>query len=277
MWVNRGSGSIWLVIDDAMDAFESCLQVAMTMLKKLSHQFNVCANIQESNASRTILHLFRIVAPYSSNIFNQQPNYYPEHGSSVTVSTIPPGISKVARHCCHRSFSLSIDAVECQSCSRNARCEHQGNGYCCRCLFPYLGSGLRCERAGKTAGCSRPFYYCFFLSMQTENYPVVGNINGTINGQQIDAQLQGYAYIEDGRIHNSLYNMPFIYSNFQQLSPLFNTITWLFGTIHRFSDPIENGFALTGRGERDPSKEFYDDLFRGCRQSFGHRSSSRSG
>ena len=79
-----------------------------------------------------------------------------------------------------------------------------------------------------------------------ENYPVVGNINGTINGQKIEAQLQGYAYIEDGRIHNSLYNMPLIHSNLQQLSPLFNTITWLFGTIHRFSDPTENGFALTG-------------------------------
>lgn len=79
-----------------------------------------------------------------------------------------------------------------------------------------------------------------------DNYPVVGNINGTINGQKIEAQLQGYAYIEDGRIHNSLYNMPLIHANLQQLIPLFNTITWLFGTIHRFSDPTENGFALTG-------------------------------
>lgn len=40
--------------------------------------------------------------------------------------------------------------------------------------------------------------------------------------------------------------MPLIHSNFQQLIPLFNTINWLFGTVHRFSDPIDNGFALTG-------------------------------
>ena len=80
-----------------------------------------------------------------------------------------------------------------------------------------------------------------------ENYPVVGKINGTVNGQEIGAELQGYVYIEDGRIHNSLYNMPLIHSNLQQLIPLFNTITWLFGTIHRFSDTIENGFALTGK------------------------------
>jgi hypothetical protein len=62
----------------------------------------------------------------------------------------------------------------------------------------------------------------------------------------IDTELQGYVYIEDGRIHNSLYSMPLIHSNLQQLSPLFNTIAWLFGTVHQFSDPIENGFALTG-------------------------------
>lgn len=74
----------------------------------------------------------------------------------------------------------------------------------------------------------------------------MGKINGTINGQKIDAELQGYIYIEDGRIHNSLYNMPLIHANFQQMNPLFNTITWLFGAVHRFSDPIENGFALTG-------------------------------
>jgi hypothetical protein len=74
----------------------------------------------------------------------------------------------------------------------------------------------------------------------------VGKINGTINGQKIDGELQGYVYIEDGRVHNSLYNMPLTHSNLQQLTPLFNTISWLFGTIHRFSDPIENGFALTG-------------------------------
>ncbi|CAF3615117.1 unnamed protein product [Adineta steineri] len=146
---------------------------------------------------------------YSSNIYQHLPqNSYREHATSPSTTTIPP------------------DAIECKSCSRNARCENQGNGYCCRCLFPYLGSGLRCERA--------------------ENYPVVGKINGTINGQQIDVELQGYVYIEDGRIHNSLYNMPLIHSNFQQLLPLFNTINWLFGTIHRFSDPIDNGFALTG-------------------------------
>jgi hypothetical protein len=75
---------------------------------------------------------------------------------------------------------------------------------------------------------------------------VVGKINGTINGHKLDSELQGYVYIEDGRIHNSLYNMPLIHSNLQQLIPLFNTINWLFGTIHRFSDPIDNGFALTG-------------------------------
>jgi hypothetical protein len=74
----------------------------------------------------------------------------------------------------------------------------------------------------------------------------VGKINGTINGQKIDSELQGYVYIEDGRIHNSLYNMPLTHANLQQLTPLFNTINWLFGTIHRFSDPIDNGFALTG-------------------------------
>lgn len=75
---------------------------------------------------------------------------------------------------------------------------------------------------------------------------MVGKINGTINGQKIDSELQGYVYIEDGRIHNSLYNMPLTHSNLQQLTPLFNTINWLFGTVHRFSDPIDNGFALTG-------------------------------
>ncbi|UJR28460.1 hypothetical protein I4U23_009700 [Adineta vaga] len=153
--------------------------------------------------------LVPVQSPYSSNIYQHQPqNYYYEHVSAPTTSTIPP------------------DAIECKTCSRNARCENQGNGYCCRCLFPYLGSGQRCERA--------------------ENYPVVGKINGTINGHKIDSELQGYIYIEDGRIHNSLYNMPLTHSNLQQLIPLFNTIHWLFGTVHRFSDPIDNGFALTG-------------------------------
>lgn len=147
--------------------------------------------------------------PYSSNMFQHQPHYYhPAHATSPSTTTIPP------------------DAVECKTCSRNARCENQGTGYCCRCLFPYLGSGLRCERA--------------------ENFPVVGKINGTINGHEINSELQGYIYIEDGRIHNSLYNMALIHTNFQQLVPLFNTINWLFGNVHRFSDPIENGFALTG-------------------------------
>lgn len=74
----------------------------------------------------------------------------------------------------------------------------------------------------------------------------MGKINGTINGQKIDSELQGYVYIEDGRVHNSLYNMPLTHGNLQQLTPLFNTITWLFGTVHRFSDPIDNGFTLTG-------------------------------
>jgi len=138
---------------------------------------------------------------------------------------------------------VCLDAVECKTCSRNARCENQGTGYCCRCLFPYLGSGLRCERAGKF------LIELLLFSSSThklENFPVVGKINGTINGQEINSELQGYIYIEDGRIHNSLYNMPFIHTHFQQIVPLFNTINWLFGTVHRFSDPIENGFGLTG-------------------------------
>ena len=82
--------------------------------------------------------------------------------------------------------------------------------------------------------------------MLSENFPVFGNINGTVNGHTIEAELQGYVYIEDGRVHNSLYNMPLLHSHMQQIIPLFNTITWLFGTPHRFSDPIENGFSLTG-------------------------------
>jgi hypothetical protein len=143
-------------------------------------------------------------------MFQQQNQpLQPEEPTSPPTTTIPP------------------DAVECQTCSRYGRCEYQGNGYCCRCLFPYLGSGIRCEKA--------------------ENYAIVGKINGTINGHTIDAELQGYVYIEDGRIHNSIYNMPLIQSNLQQLMPVFNTLSWLFGTIHRFSDHVENGFALTGK------------------------------
>lgn len=51
-------------------------------------------------------------------------------------------------------------------------------------------------------------------------------------------------------MHSSLYNMPLIYSNLQQMVPLFSTVHWLFGAIHRLSDPIENGFALTGETKR---------------------------
>jgi hypothetical protein len=94
---------------------------------------------------------------------------------------------------------------------------------------------------------SKLFFYSSICTLiLIENYPVVGKINGEINGHKLDSELQGYIYIEDGRIHNSLYNMPLIHSHLQQLIPLFNTINWLFGAIHRFSDPIENGFALTG-------------------------------
>ncbi len=37
---------------------------------------------------------YLILAPYSSNMFQQQPqNFYPEHATSPSTTTIPPGIN----------------------------------------------------------------------------------------------------------------------------------------------------------------------------------------
>jgi hypothetical protein len=65
----------------------------MMRLKKFLHQYNVNI-IDFSLSNENIFVFFLILAPYSSNVFQQQPqHFHPEHATQSPPTTIPPGIS----------------------------------------------------------------------------------------------------------------------------------------------------------------------------------------
>jgi hypothetical protein len=62
----------------------------MMMTKKVLYQNNVRNPYSEPMNNKSF---FVILAPYSSNMFQQQPqNFYPEQATPPSTTTIPPGI-----------------------------------------------------------------------------------------------------------------------------------------------------------------------------------------
>lgn len=73
----------------------------------------------------------------------------------------------------------------------------------------------------------------------------MGPLYGTLNGYTIEEQeLQGYAFVADGRAYTSLAKIiPDIGYDLQSLMPVGDALAWMFA---KPADGAQNGFQLTG-------------------------------
>lgn len=106
----------------------------------------------------------------------------------------------------------TCDSIGRRKCSSNALCEDTRMGYCCKCNADHYGNGINCW---------------------LKNYParVAGSVNGRVNDEEINAQLQSYIVLPDGRSYTAVNPLSeqsgYALQTAQMIS---NAIGWLFAS-----------------------------------------------
>lgn len=110
-------------------------------------------------------------------------------------------------------------------CNINAVCTDTSTGFCCKCKNGFYGNGFNCIK---------------------NDVPIraAGTLSGQINDLDIDAQLQSYVVLNDGRSYTSVSPLPNeIGHSTQLLISLGNVIGWLFAKPIG-SDNVLNGYQV---------------------------------
>lgn len=114
------------------------------------------------------------------------------------------------------------------TCSANAQCIDNDNGFCCACLPPYYGNGLSCLEPGVAQ-------------------KVNGPVNGTLNGVRLDDGLSMHTYVvtTDGRTYSAIARIPQnIGTAMLTLNSIGGIIGWLFAA--PLNPQAKNGYHFTG-------------------------------